>query len=125
VYRLVLITPYPCYLSVRTIKMSGNQDRHTNLCTTWGRNSWTACSGTPKQTSIAKKAHVEGCVKILRALPNLNSSLTTDELSVWIRWTAISRCSGVKKWAVAAFRGRYQNAKAETMMVADPSMMKR
>jgi hypothetical protein len=85
----------------------------------------TDCSGTPKQISMIKKAHVEGCLKIVKALPNLNSSLTTDELSVCIRWTAISLCSGVKKCAVAALRGRYQNAKAETMMVADPSRRNR
>jgi hypothetical protein len=122
---LVLMTPYPCYVLVRKIKKTGYQEKHTNLCTIWGRKSWTDCNGTPRQTSIAKNTQVEGCLKIVNALPNLNSSLTTAELSICIRWTAISLCSGVKKCAVAALRGRYQNATKETRIVADPSMMKR
>ena len=107
------------------IKDTEIDERHTNLCTICGRNRFTDCSGTPKQISIIKNAQVEGCLKIVKALPNLNSSLTTDELSVCIRCTAISLSSGDRKWAVAAFRGRYQKAKQETMMVADPSRTNR
>ena len=105
--------------------MLGKRETHTNLCTICGRKRFTDCSGTPKQISIIKNAQVEGCLKIVKALPSLNSSLTTDELSVCILCTAISLCSGVKKCAVAALRGRYQNAKQETMIVAEPSRTNR
>jgi hypothetical protein len=112
-------------VSVSDEDIMGVGDKFTRRCTICGKKRLTDCSGTPRQISIIKNAHVEGCLKIVKALPNLNSSLTTDELSVCILWTAISLCSGVKKWAVAASRGRYQKAKQETMIVAEPSRINR
>lgn len=90
-----------------------------------GRNSWTACRGTPRQTWIPKITQLVPCLNTLNASRISSFSLTTEELSICKRRYASSFSSGVRKLASEADRGRYQSAKRAKRTVPAPSIKKR